>query len=65
MFEQYKDFSADLSSCVYDHDCEEEFLNAWDTMLFKYNLQENDWLKRMFDIKEKWALVYGRDAFCG
>ncbi|KAI8561606.1 hypothetical protein RHMOL_Rhmol04G0353300 [Rhododendron molle] len=29
-----------------------------------YNLEDNDWLKRMFNQKEKWALVYGRQTFC-
>ncbi|XP_057808447.1 protein FAR1-RELATED SEQUENCE 5-like [Salvia miltiorrhiza] len=33
-------------------------------MLDKYALKENDWLKRLFSLKEKWALVYGRQMFC-
>ncbi|XP_042016299.1 protein FAR-RED IMPAIRED RESPONSE 1-like [Salvia splendens] len=33
-------------------------------MLEKYNLQDNQWLKRMFSLREKWALVYGRNTFC-
>ena len=33
-------------------------------MLEKYNLEENKWLSRLFDLKEKWALVYGRETFC-
>ncbi|XP_057806580.1 protein FAR1-RELATED SEQUENCE 1-like [Salvia miltiorrhiza] len=33
-------------------------------MLDKYALKENDWLKRLFNLKEKWALVYGRQMFC-
>ncbi|XP_027169477.1 protein FAR1-RELATED SEQUENCE 9-like [Coffea eugenioides] len=33
-------------------------------MLKKYDLEDNDWLKHMFEIKEKWALVYGRETFC-
>ncbi|KAL8170442.1 LOW QUALITY PROTEIN: hypothetical protein V2J09_022246 [Rumex salicifolius] len=33
-------------------------------MLDKYKLQNNNWLERMFNIKEKWALVYGRDTLC-
>ncbi|KAL8167766.1 hypothetical protein V2J09_009265, partial [Rumex salicifolius] len=48
------DFSADFSSCIYDHDHEKDFLNAWDTIII--NLAEEDLKKR--------ALVYGRDTFC-
>ncbi|XP_057775054.1 protein FAR1-RELATED SEQUENCE 9-like [Salvia miltiorrhiza] len=33
-------------------------------MLKKYGLEDNDWLRRMFKLKEKWALVYGRQMFC-
>ncbi|XP_062085397.1 protein FAR1-RELATED SEQUENCE 5-like [Humulus lupulus] len=33
-------------------------------MLIKYDLEENDWLKQMYDLREKWALVYGRETFC-
>ncbi|KAK9666639.1 hypothetical protein RND81_14G200200 [Saponaria officinalis] len=64
VFAQFKDFSRDFSSCVYDYDHEDDFLDAWNNMLTKYDLQSNDWLKRMFNKKEKWALVYGRDTFC-
>ncbi|XP_047978704.1 protein FAR-RED IMPAIRED RESPONSE 1-like [Salvia hispanica] len=33
-------------------------------MLEKYDLKDNQWLGRMFSLKEKWALVYGRSTFC-
>ncbi|XP_065848783.1 uncharacterized protein [Euphorbia lathyris] len=32
-------------------------------MLEKYKLEDNTWLSRLFDVKEKWALVYGRGTF--
>ncbi|KAL3509230.1 hypothetical protein ACH5RR_028631 [Cinchona calisaya] len=64
VFAKYKSFANDFSSCVYDFDEEDDFIRKWKEMLDKYDLQDNDWLKRMFDIKEKWALVYGRGTFC-
>ncbi|GAA0164909.1 hypothetical protein LIER_20439 [Lithospermum erythrorhizon] len=33
-------------------------------MVEKYDLQNNEWLKRLYDRKEKWASVYGRHTFC-
>ncbi|XP_058210025.1 protein FAR1-RELATED SEQUENCE 5-like isoform X1 [Rhododendron vialii] len=63
-FARFKDFSKDFSECIYDYEDEDEFINAWNAMLERYNLQDNDWLKRMFNQKEKWALVYGRQTFC-
>lgn len=64
VFESFPSFLKDFSSCVYDYDEEVEFLDAWSKMLEKYELQENGWLIRLFKIKEKWALVYGRQSFC-
>ena len=33
-------------------------------MLDKYDLKYNSWLQRQFELREKWALVYGRKTFC-
>ncbi|XP_042405648.1 protein FAR1-RELATED SEQUENCE 5-like isoform X4 [Zingiber officinale] len=64
VFSQFRDFAKDFASCVYDFDEEEDFISAWNIMLAKYALEDNDWLRRMYNIKEKWALVYGRQMFC-
>ncbi|XP_042019642.1 protein FAR1-RELATED SEQUENCE 5-like [Salvia splendens] len=65
LFSSFKNtFAADFSRCVYDLEEESEFLEAWNKMLEKYNLQDNQWLTRMFSLREKWALVYGRNTFC-
>ncbi|XP_027169197.1 protein FAR-RED IMPAIRED RESPONSE 1-like [Coffea eugenioides] len=50
--------------CIYDYENENDFLEGWSEMLKMYCLEDNKWLKKMFDIKEKWALVYGRETFC-
>lgn len=56
-------FAKDLKSCIYDHKDEEEFTLAWEAMLDKYCLQQNEWLRWMFREREKWAVVYGRNTF--
>ncbi|XP_043716327.1 protein FAR1-RELATED SEQUENCE 5-like [Telopea speciosissima] len=60
-------FAKDFSNCMYDHDDEEDFLNAWNLLFERYEFHpsEKEWLQRLFEIKEKWALVYGRESFCG
>ncbi|XP_021757130.1 protein FAR1-RELATED SEQUENCE 5-like [Chenopodium quinoa] len=65
VFEKFKDFAKDFSSCVYDYDDEANFIDAWDNMLVKYDLVGNSWLERVYNLREKWALVYGRQTFCG
>jgi zinc finger SWIM domain-containing protein 3 len=60
--DEYK-FNTDFQKCIYDQEEEEDFLNAWNNLLDKYDLRENKWLERLFDKKEQWALVYGRNSF--
>ncbi|MQL74221.1 hypothetical protein Taro_006567, partial [Colocasia esculenta] len=43
---------------------EAEFLEGWKSMLEKYGLVDNTWLRQKFQEREKWAPVYGRTAFC-
>ncbi|KAG8380882.1 hypothetical protein BUALT_Bualt06G0062900 [Buddleja alternifolia] len=65
IFAEYKEFARDFSSCMYDHEDEEEFIDAWNKMIVKHSLQNNDdWLQRMFQLRKKWVLVYGRETFC-
>lgn len=62
-FHGSKTLSYDFSRCLFDYEDEEEFLMAWDEMLEKYDLKDNQWLTKLFEDREKWALVYGREAF--
>lgn len=57
-------FVNEFSSCFFDHEEEEDFINAWKTMLDAYNLLENECLHGIFEDREKWALAYGRHIFC-
>jgi zinc finger SWIM domain-containing protein 3 len=63
LFKSQKTFNADFSSCIYDGEYEEEFISAWENLLQKYGLQENAWLQDLFKVREKWAMVYGRNTF--
>ncbi|XP_056862279.1 protein FAR1-RELATED SEQUENCE 5-like [Raphanus sativus] len=56
-------FAMDFGKCVYEHEEEEDWLLAWNDMLSKHKLTENKWLENLFEVKEKWAMVYGRHTF--
>ncbi|KFK36227.1 hypothetical protein AALP_AA4G094500 [Arabis alpina] len=56
-------FATNFGKCLYDHEEEEDWLLAWNNMLNKHNLTENKWLKNVFEVREKWAMVYGRHTF--
>ncbi|KAI0507191.1 hypothetical protein KFK09_013312 [Dendrobium nobile] len=62
-FHGSKTLASDFSRCLFDYEDEEEFLMAWKTMLETYDLKDNQWLANLFEEREKWALVYGREAF--
>ncbi|XP_062100756.1 protein FAR1-RELATED SEQUENCE 5-like [Humulus lupulus] len=64
VFERFREFAMDFGNCIYEYDEECEFIEAWGNMLGKYNLENNDWLAKQFELKEKWALIYGRETFC-
>ncbi|BFG27028.1 hypothetical protein CerSpe_133020 [Prunus speciosa] len=64
MFAGSGSFINDLSSCLFYHEDEEDFINAWKVLLDVYGLWENEWLHETFEYREKWATAYGRHIFC-
>jgi len=56
-------FSCDFRSCIYESNYEEAFVHAWEGLLDKYGLQQNEWLRWMFREREKWSIVYGSNTF--
>ncbi|XP_059638968.1 protein FAR1-RELATED SEQUENCE 5-like [Cornus florida] len=63
VFHASSQFAHDFGNCVYDYEDEDEWLLAWESMLDKYSLKENKWLKELFEVREKWAMVYGQHTF--
>ncbi|PKA48860.1 Protein FAR1-like sequence 5 [Apostasia shenzhenica] len=59
----YKSFCIDFSSCIYNHDEEASFIDSWNAMIVKHKLVGNAYLQRLFEKREQWVLVYGRDIF--
>ncbi|KAK7316134.1 hypothetical protein VNO77_34895 [Canavalia gladiata] len=57
-------FINDLRSCLFDHEEEEDFVNAWNALLGKYDLWENKWLCQIYGGRDQWAIAYGRQIFC-
>ncbi|XP_010276948.1 PREDICTED: protein FAR1-RELATED SEQUENCE 5-like isoform X2 [Nelumbo nucifera] len=63
VIDNFEIFSKDFSSCVYDYENVDEFENAWESMINKYNLQENNWLRKLYNERHRWDLVFGRHSF--
>lgn len=64
IFLAFESFSNDFCSCIFYHEEEEDFINAWKVMLDTYGLWENEWLNEIFKAREKWSIAYGKHIFC-
>lgn len=53
----------ELKECINDAETTEEFETRWEYILDKYNLWENPWLHLLYEIRERWAIVYHKDIF--
>ncbi|CAK8573556.1 unnamed protein product [Lathyrus sativus] len=58
-----KSFANDLRCCIYGPKNEEDFTHAWEAMLEKYNLHQNEWLRWMYREREKWAVFFGQNTY--
>ncbi|KAI4356208.1 hypothetical protein L6164_000248 [Bauhinia variegata] len=56
-------FLSDFKKCMYDYDQEVKFEEAWSELVIKFNVNENNWVKSMYAIKEKWAACHMKEAF--
>ncbi|XP_044383190.1 protein FAR1-RELATED SEQUENCE 5 isoform X2 [Triticum aestivum] len=63
-FQGSETFAHDFSRSLYDYEEEGDFLSSWEILLAKYNLKDNEWLSKLYEDRERWALPYGRDIFC-
>ncbi|XP_020592329.1 protein FAR1-RELATED SEQUENCE 5-like isoform X2 [Phalaenopsis equestris] len=64
VFQSSKTFAKDFSRCIYNSEDEDQFLLGWRSLLEKYDLRSNEWISKLFECRESWALPYGRHTFC-
>ena len=55
-------FLSDFKRCVYEDRSKFYFNKKWDELLREYNLEDNEWMLNLYDLRTKWAAVY-RDSF--
>lgn len=64
VFKKYESFSARFKECIYEPETVEEFDEMWNALLVDYGLENNKWLKGLYELREKWAQVYAHAYFC-
>ncbi|KAK8934433.1 Protein FAR1-RELATED SEQUENCE 7 [Platanthera zijinensis] len=63
IFQGSTTFAKDFSRCMYDVEDVEDFMLEWTNLVEKYDLSRNSWLTKLYEDREKWCLVYGRQTF--
>lgn len=56
-------FQTVLSRTVCDSLKADEFEIAWEDMIQRFGLREHDWLRNLYEDRERWAPVYLKDTF--
>ena len=51
-------FLPDFKRCVYEDRSEFYFNKKWNELLREYNLEDNEWMLNLYDLRTKWAAVY-------
>ncbi|XP_031112119.1 protein FAR1-RELATED SEQUENCE 5-like [Ipomoea triloba] len=60
------EFRRALNSVVWNENCmPEDFENGWNGVVHKYGLQDNGWLKLMYEQRESWIPAYFQVMFMG
>ncbi|CAK8532881.1 unnamed protein product [Lathyrus sativus] len=58
-----EEFNTSLKSCVWGSETPNEFKATWKSIMTKFDLENNDWLSHMFDIRDMWIPAYFKDIF--
>ncbi|GAB2282846.1 hypothetical protein Dimus_039564 [Dionaea muscipula] len=53
----------DMRRCIHWTWTEEDFEEQWRRLMIKYNLEENEWLQHLYEIRSEWVPVYNRQIF--
>ncbi|KAH7663319.1 FHY3/FAR1 family protein [Dioscorea alata] len=64
LFTRGSKFGQDLSYCVRSPETIEDFEKKWNELLTKYDVNENDWMLRMYRKRQHWFRVYLHEFFC-
>lgn len=52
-----------LDSTVYDIPRVEEFEMAWEEIMRRFGIKDQEWLQALYETRERWAPVYSKDTF--
>ncbi|CAL0320814.1 unnamed protein product [Lupinus luteus] len=56
-------FKRELKRCIRDSPAIKDFEDDWKHIMDKYELENNDWLIKLFEIRESWIPIYNKSTF--
>ncbi|XP_024924846.3 protein FAR1-RELATED SEQUENCE 5-like [Ziziphus jujuba] len=59
----YRDFYKDFRQCIWESECPMEFERKLETIINKASLYDNDWLKSIFEMRNRWVPAYVNHIF--
>jgi zinc finger SWIM domain-containing protein 3 len=59
---KHKEFLPAFKSCVFEDRSEYYFNKKWHDLLREYDLEDNDWMVNLYNLRGKWAIIY-HDSF--
>jgi hypothetical protein len=64
IYHEHSEFKSQFYKCIHQSTTIEDFESDWEAMIDKYELQDNQWLKKIYSIRAKWIPSYVRHNFC-
>lgn len=61
--QEYEAFQIDLFRTVYDSLKVDDFEMAWEDMIQRFGIRDHEWLRILYEDRERWAPVYSKDTF--
>ncbi|GAU52020.1 hypothetical protein TSUD_418370, partial [Trifolium subterraneum] len=52
-----------LKSCIWNSESSDEFEVKWNNIISDYQLEQNGWLSKMYDLRSMWIPAYFKDTF--
>jgi zinc finger SWIM domain-containing protein 3 len=59
---KHKEFLSTFKSCVFENGSEYYFNKKLHDLLREYDLEDNDWMANLYNLRGKWAIIY-HDSF--
>jgi len=64
IYHKHSELKYQFYKCIYQSTTIDDFDFDWEAMIDKYELQDNQWLKKIYSIRAKWIPSYLHHHFC-